>query len=188
MTLMGSIDDNKQDIVIAWTVAILVHALFFTLSGKMFIKPVQFAIAPSREIDINLMVESKEVIKVEEQQKPAIKKSVALEKIISQVQKQLLTPRAQVKVEARPDYIQNPPPAYPELAKKMRQGGMVMLSVDVDRAGDPVNVEIIQSSGYSLLDQAASKAVRHWKFQPGSIGSVPVESTVTVPIRFRLER
>jgi protein TonB len=63
-----------------------------------------------------------------------------------------------------------------------------MLGVDVDGAGDPVKVEIIQGSGYSLLDQAALKAVRHWKFQPGSIGNIPVDSTVTVPIRFRLER
>ena len=70
----------------------------------------------------------------------------------------------------------------------MHQEGIVMLSVDVNKEGDPVSVEVIQSSGFRLLDQAALKAVRHWKFQPGSIGNIPVESTVTVPIRFRLEK
>ena len=63
-----------------------------------------------------------------------------------------------------------------------------MLAVDVDKEGMPIKVEILQSSGYLLLDQAALKAVRHWKFQPGRIGNISVESTVTVPIRFRLEK
>jgi len=70
----------------------------------------------------------------------------------------------------------------------MRQEGLVMLSVDVNREGAPVHVEVIQSSGYRLLDQAAVKAVTHWKFQPGSIGGIRIDSTVTVPIRFRLEK
>ena len=87
-----------------------------------------------------------------------------------------------------PDYFQNPPPEYPELAKQMRQEGRVMLSVTVDRQGLPIKVEIAQSSGFRLLDQAALKAVSHWKFQPGRIGDFPVESQVTVPVRFRLEQ
>jgi periplasmic protein TonB len=91
-----------------------------------------------------------------------------------------------VKVKANPDYYQNPPPEYPELAKQMRQEGLVMLAVEVDREGAPVMVEILKSSGFHLLDQAALKAVRHWKFQPGKIGDLSVESNVTVPIRFYL--
>ncbi len=93
-----------------------------------------------------------------------------------------------IKVQADPNYFQNPPPEYPELAKQMRQEGLVMLAVDVDREGIPIKVEIKESSGFRLLDQAAVKAVRHWKFQPGRIGNIPVESSVTVPIRFRLEK
>jgi protein TonB len=195
---MFSIDDNKQDIVIAWTLAVLIHVLFFSFTGKMFIKPPQFAIAPSHEIDISLIDEPKAVVKVKEEAKPVVKK---VEKIIPKIPKlkQSLTPKvpnrpkpimtssAQVKVEAKPDYIQNPPPPYPDLAKQMRQEGIVMLSVDVNKEGEPVNIEIIQSSGYRLLDQAALKAVRHWKFQPGRIGDLAVDSKVTVPIRFQLQ-
>lgn len=59
--------------------------------------------------------------------------------------------------------------------------------MDVDREGTPIKVEILQSSGFRLLDQAAVKAVRHWKFQPGRVGDLPVESNVTVPIRFQLQ-
>lgn len=37
------------------------------------------------------------------------------------------------------------------------------------------------------MDQAAVKAVSHWKFQPGRIGDLSVESSVTIPVRFKLE-
>jgi periplasmic protein TonB len=96
--------------------------------------------------------------------------------------------KAGVIVKANPDYFKNPAPPYPELAKQMRQEGFVMLSVEVGTRGEPIKVDITQSSGYHLLDQAALEAVSHWKFQPGSIDNVAVDSTVTVPIRFHLER
>ena len=62
-----------------------------------------------------------------------------------------------------------------------------MLMVEVDRKGVAVKVESKQSSGYQLLDQAALEAVRYWRFQPERIGDIPIESKVTIPIRFRLE-
>jgi len=193
---MISLEDNKQDIVIAWAIAILVHVLFFILSGKMFIKPSQFAIAPSHEIDINLIDEPKEVIKVQEQLKPVINKAEKMAEKPKQlvapkhliIPKQIITTNAHVKIEAKPDYIQNPPPPYPELAKQMRQEGLVLLKVDVNSQGLPIKIDILKSSGFQLLDQAAFKAVSHWKFQPGRMGDLPVESTVTVPIKFRLEQ
>jgi protein TonB len=185
MNAMVFIDDNKQDIVIAWIAALLIHLLFFSLSGKIFIKSPQFAIAPSREIEINLIDEPREMTQVQKEAKPVIKTA---RRIAPKIAKPAAKLSVQVKAKAKLDYIQNPPPPYPELARQMRQEGIVMLSVDVDRTGKPVRVEIIQSSGYHLLDQAALKAVSHWKFQPESMGNVSIESTVTIPIRFRLEK
>ncbi|MBE7446342.1 MAG: energy transducer TonB [Planctomycetia bacterium] len=69
----------------------------------------------------------------------------------------------------------------------MRQEGLVMLTVVIDRKGMPVKVEVEQSSGYQLLDKAALEAVRRWRFQPERIGNIPTESRVTIPVRFRLE-
>jgi protein TonB len=102
-------------------------------------------------------------------------------------QKQVTRSISGVRGKANPNYFQNPAPEYPELAKQMRQEGLIILAVDVDREGLPIKVEINQSSGFRLLDQAALKAVGHWKFQPGRMGDIPVESTAIVPIRFRLE-
>ncbi|MCF6156657.1 MAG: energy transducer TonB [Candidatus Brocadia sp.] len=91
------------------------------------------------------------------------------------------------RVKGNPGYFQNHPPEYPRLAKQMRQEGLVILRVEIDQKGMPVKVEVEQSSGYQLLDQAALKAVRHWKFQPERMGNMPVKSRVAIPIRFRLE-
>lgn len=92
-----------------------------------------------------------------------------------------------IRTKSKPGYFQNRPPKYPPLAKQMHQEGFVMLMVEVDRKGMAVKVEVKQSSGYQLLDRAALEAVRHWKFQPERIGDIPIESKVTIPIRFRLE-
>lgn len=92
-----------------------------------------------------------------------------------------------IRTKSNPGYFRNHPPKYPQLAKQLHQEGLVMLMVEVDRKGMPVTVEVEQSSGYQLLDQSALEAVRHWRFQPERIGNIPVESRVTIPIRFRLE-
>ncbi|NUO10393.1 MAG: energy transducer TonB [Candidatus Brocadia sp.] len=92
-----------------------------------------------------------------------------------------------IRTKSKPGYFQNRPPEYPQLAKQMRQEGLVILRVEVDQKGMPVKVEVEQSSGYQLLDQAALKAVRHWRFQPERIGNSPVKSMVAIPVRFRLE-
>lgn len=89
-------------------------------------------------------------------------------------------------VEAKPNYLKNPPPSYPETARKMGQEGLVELLVSVNRGGGADAVEIRESSGFALLDQAAVKAVRRWKFHPARIGTLAVDSKVEVPIRFRL--
>ena len=97
------------------------------------------------------------------------------------------TSQGTIRTKSKPGYFQNRPPKYPPLAKQMHQEGLVMLMVEVDRKGMAVKVEVKQSSGYQLLDQAALEAVRYWRFQPERIGDIPIESKVTIPIRFRLE-
>ena len=92
-----------------------------------------------------------------------------------------------VRTKSNPAYFHNQPPEYPQRARQMHQEGLVLLRVDIDQKGMPVKVEVEQSSGYQLLDQAALKAVRNWRFQPGQAGNLPVQSRVIIPIRFRLE-
>jgi protein TonB len=47
-------------------------------------------------------------------------------------------------------------------------------------------VQIESSSGWPILDEAALRAVKNWRFHPARVGGIPIPSTVTVPIRFEL--
>lgn len=70
------------------------------------------------------------------------------------------TLQAPLGIRARPDYRKNPEPPYPLAARRRRQEGVVLLSVKVSAQGRAVRVELKQSSGVSVLDEAAIQAVR----------------------------
>lgn len=82
-----------------------------------------------------------------------------------------------------------PPPPYPALAEKRRLQGTVVLMILVDAEGNPVDVTVEQSSGSSLLDEAARKFVKaRWRFVPAQAGGVAISAYARVPIRFSLDR
>ena len=85
------------------------------------------------------------------------------------------------------DYLENPPPAYPRLSRRLREEGEVELRVRVSPAGEALAVELARSSGSGRLDQAALQAVRSWRFEPARRGAQAVEAWVRVPILFKLE-
>lgn len=84
------------------------------------------------------------------------------------------------------NYLINPKPAYPLEARRRREEGLVVLSVQVDRDGFPSRIQVVQSSKFERLDAAAVEAVSQWRFTPARIGSLAVSSQIEVPIRFRL--
>ena len=89
---------------------------------------------------------------------------------------------------ARVAYGANPLPSYPLVARRLGQEGLVLLDVLVAPDGSAADVQVRRSSGFPLLDQSAASTVRQrWRFVPARRGRTPVESRVTVPIRFRLE-
>lgn len=92
-----------------------------------------------------------------------------------------------IETTARPNYLRNPVPPYPELARRLRQEGLVRLSVRVTAGGRAESLTLLSSSGYPLLDEAALRSVRTWRFEPARVGGIPIDSTVTVPIRFELQ-
>ena len=86
------------------------------------------------------------------------------------------------------DYLRNPPPAYPYMARRLGQQGKVILRVLVGPAGLPSQVELRTSSGVGTLDEAALDAVRNWRFVPARQGTQAVAAWELVPIAFTLER
>jgi len=80
----------------------------------------------------------------------------------------------------------NRPPPYPEVARRRRQEGRVVLRVMVSDTGTPGAVAVQQSSGYPLLDHAAEEAVQNWRFAPARRGGSAVAGIAEVPFNFRL--
>ncbi|MDM7462289.1 MAG: energy transducer TonB [Tepidimonas taiwanensis] len=85
------------------------------------------------------------------------------------------------------DYLNNPKPTYPPLARRLGEEGKVTLRVLVTPQGQPERIELAESAGSPRLDEAAIEAVRRWRFAPARQGDTAVAAWVRVPIAFRLE-
>ncbi|TAN51392.1 MAG: energy transducer TonB [Methylococcaceae bacterium] len=91
------------------------------------------------------------------------------------------------QAHANADYLRNPRPVYPAIARSRHWEGLVLLRVHVLADGDNDHVEIQRGSGYEVLDEAAREAVEKWQFVPSKHGDTAVASWVTVPIEFVLK-
>jgi protein TonB len=91
-----------------------------------------------------------------------------------------------VQTDAKPDYLNNPPPIYPEPSRIAKQEGTVVLEVLVTSEGSAGDVSVQASSGFSLLDQSAVTAVQKWRFHPATLGGMKIKSRVIIPVLFQL--
>lgn len=80
----------------------------------------------------------------------------------------------------------NPMPEYPRTLRGGAEGSVV-LSIQVDASGAPVDVQVVQRSGDRdrNFDRAAIEAVRQWRFEPAIRDGKAVSSTVRLPVDFR---
>jgi TonB family protein len=76
-------------------------------------------------------------------------------------------------------------PNYPIQSRQLGEEGEVLLRVLVSSQGSPAQVELLRSSGFPRLDEAAREAVAKWRFIPGRLGGVAVEAWIEVPVTFR---
>lgn len=81
--------------------------------------------------------------------------------------------------EPPPRQTSTPLPSYPWACRKRCQEGRVILSLSLTPEGQVKGADIQESSGYSLLDEAALEGVKHWVLGEG-------ESQRIVTIVFRL--
>jgi protein TonB len=96
-------------------------------------------------------------------------------------------PGREIIREAKPLYRSNPPPKYPVVARRRGFQGNVVLEVLVGPVGNVIELHVLSSSGYPILDRAAKSSVKNWTFEPGMRGQEKVEMWVRVPIRFELK-
>jgi TonB family protein len=75
-----------------------------------------------------------------------------------------------------------PQPGYPYEAQVRRQTGTVNVSIRFDASGNAEDVEVIQSSGVSILDTSTQNFIRsHWH------NASFAGRTATVPVRYHMD-
>ena len=79
-------------------------------------------------------------------------------------------------------YVQ---PVYPEIARKSRAAGVVIMEIVVGRSGDVTEVKVLKS--HPLFDAAAVEAVKRWKYKPAMLGEKPVRVYMTIRVEFNLK-
>src|SRR5581483_7527521 len=89
-----------------------------------------------------------------------------------------------------PEIITRVPASYPpEAALEYRQG-QVMVKFHVSENGDVESVEAVRNnssdSDSPVLEEAALRAARQWKFKPYLVNGKPMKFTTTVPFVFRI--
>lgn len=110
---------------------------------------------------------------------------------------QVLQPASEVQSDSNPQPVVNLPeataqrellhrvePEYPDAAREQNIQGPVVLEVRIGTSGSVENVEVV--SGVSLLAQAASDAVKQWKFKPRVANGHPVQMQTRVTFDFKL--
>ncbi len=87
---------------------------------------------------------------------------------------------------SRPVAISQPQPRYPEMARRARIEGIVILEAIIDRDGNVTDVQVRKGLPYGLTEEAV-KAVRQWKFKPATLNSKPVAVFYNLTVRFALQ-
>ncbi len=75
-------------------------------------------------------------------------------------------------------------PVYPDLARRARLQGTVILRITVDTAGRVAEARVV--SGHPLLSTAAVEAVKKWRYTPVVLNGRPVKTEGTVMLNFHL--
>jgi TonB family protein len=91
-----------------------------------------------------------------------------------------------LKIEAdgvAPRLLKQVDPIYPEIAKKAKVEGIVILEATVDIYGRVQNIKVLRS--IPLLDQAAIDAVRQWQYEPVVVNGKPRSVAFTVTVYFQ---
>jgi TonB family protein len=83
-----------------------------------------------------------------------------------------------------PQRITNVTPVYPIAARAAHVEGVVIIEATIDAQGNVMQANVLRS--IPLLDDAATAAVRRWKFSPTLLNGVAVPIVMTVTVNFTL--
>ena len=83
--------------------------------------------------------------------------------------------------------IHKPQPEFPEMARKIRRPGRVILRAVVDAGGNIKDIVVLLAPDPDLgFSEAAIRAVTRWRYKPGELRGRPVSVRLTVVVDFNL--
>lgn len=85
-------------------------------------------------------------------------------------------------------YLEPPEPVYPRASRRQGETGLVVVRVFVGTDGLPKQLQVLQSSGFVRLDEAALEGVRRARFKPPTENGQPAAGWARIPIPFELEK
>jgi periplasmic protein TonB len=97
-------------------------------------------------------------------------------------------PKGPVRVGGKisePKKTHNVAPTYPEMAKRARVQGTVILEATISPQGRVTDVKVLR--GIPMLDEAAMSAVRQWTYSPTLLNGSPVPVIMSVTVNFKLD-
>jgi protein TonB len=83
-----------------------------------------------------------------------------------------------------PRVIREVKPTYTNEALSQKIQGTVVLELVVRADGRPSDIRVIRALDPGGLDEQAIIAASQWRFDPGRLGSMPVDVLVTVMLDF----
>lgn len=98
-----------------------------------------------------------------------------------------LEPAAPARAIEAPVLLRAPPPAYPPRSVQRREEGVVVCRLEIGADGGVTTVELVRSSGYARLDEAALAALARWSFRPAREAGRALPSQFEHRVVFRLE-
>jgi len=112
-----------------------------------------------------------------------VKEVVELLDIPPRVQKApIVSPRSDAS------HLNNRAPVYPRASLRRHEEGKVILELLVRADGTVGSVRVKGSSGHQRLDNAALKAVRHWRYVPARQNNEAIDFWYQQPLVFSLRK
>lgn len=85
-----------------------------------------------------------------------------------------------------PEALVSPKPEYTDEARRARTEGTVILQAVIMKNGLADNIQVIRSLGYGLDASAIQTILTKWRFKPGQLNGVPVDSQINIEIYFKI--
>ena len=90
---------------------------------------------------------------------------------------------------ALPYLISNPAPIkYPRWALQQGWQGDFSIAIEINKDGSVGRYKVMRSTGHKSLDEAATAAVKTWRFHPAMKDGQSVVTCIQIPVRFQINQ